>query len=285
MGREGSEPSTYLSHRVGPWVAGFAKAGSIFWARFGARHTETFACGVGLGAAWRTQLWLSCDFFFMSLAAVSAPLRPHLCLGPSFGAGLAWSRVPSCRLLRRGRPRLLRRSEWRRKATPWRPRSSAWKPCAPRPKGSRTLILYMCAVCWVGGLAGRRRSTSKTGGSKRPEIANNRPSIPLPNMDWAPGCDVRIPCPLRLASSLPLPLLVIPLVLPPGLSLAPSLSLPSPFSPFVLAPFSVPSPFSAPLPPFVCSEQAQHFAPRPAGQRNPLRRALLAISLPIERYR
>ena len=63
MDREGSEPSTYLSQRVGPWVAGFAKAGSIFWARFGARHTETFPCGVGLGAAWRTLLSPSGDFF------------------------------------------------------------------------------------------------------------------------------------------------------------------------------------------------------------------------------
>ena len=66
-----------------------------------------------------------------------------------------------------------------------------------------------------------------------------------------------------------------------SLSLALSPSRPPPPLPFLVVLLPPPSPFSAPLPPFVCLTQAQHLVPRPACQRTPLRQALLAIDRSI----
>ena len=66
-----------------------------------------------------------------------------------------------------------------------------------------------------------------------------------------------------------------------SLFLALSPSRPPPPLPFLVVLLPPPSPFSAPLPPFVCLTQAQHLVPRPACQRTPLRQALLAIDRSI----
>ena len=107
------------------------------------------------------------------------------------------------------------------------------------------------------------------------------PSIPLLTIDWVPGGDVRARWPLRLPSSLYLPLLFIPTFLPPALSLALSPSHPPP-SP--LPPCPPPSPFTSlgPLPPFV-STTTRYLYNHPAQIVHNLSLIAIGFFIPIKK--
>ena len=89
--RGGSEASAIASVFLGPWTAGFAKRGSVFWPHFWARAWDSLQGGVDSGATWRTPFFFLGDFFLNSLASLCAALRSDCCLGSSFRPGRAWS--------------------------------------------------------------------------------------------------------------------------------------------------------------------------------------------------
>ena len=83
--------SAFASVLLGPWTAGFAKRGSVFWPLFWARAREIFQCGVDSGATWRTPDFFFGDFFLNSLASLCASRRFHCGLGSSLRPGRHWS--------------------------------------------------------------------------------------------------------------------------------------------------------------------------------------------------
>ena len=55
--------SAFASAFLGPWTAGFAKRGSVFWPPFWARVRKSYVAGVDSGATERTPFFFPRRFF------------------------------------------------------------------------------------------------------------------------------------------------------------------------------------------------------------------------------